>query len=235
MAIASLVCDHLESTNPALTLKELDSLLAHQAFPHYREWGRQSLAASACSHRFDARRFNRESWKALPELGSVYKASVVKGLIYWAAAFLQEQADQSLDGNAGLRAYCAFYLAQFQRMVDTRPAWLNKEDALAIERYVNSFLLAYQKLAGLTLKRPDHRRNYKITPKFHSFMHMGEYSARTQRNVRCLGFHGRIFVFLVSSKPLTQKAVSHVSSCQNKRSKPFCPDPGLSTHIPMRI
>ena len=90
--IAALVCDHLNSKHPNLTLNMLDQLLAHTVYPHYRDWcRRRSPHVTTCSHRFNAARFNKEKWKQLPELNSVYKAAVVKDMMSWCADYLKEE------------------------------------------------------------------------------------------------------------------------------------------------
>ena len=89
--IAGLICSHIESYYPAITLKDLDRVLSKEVYPHYKQWcRRKGKHAIACSHRFNGARFGKESWPAYPELGSIFKAAVVKTMLYWCNDFLKE-------------------------------------------------------------------------------------------------------------------------------------------------
>lgn len=188
VAIPSLVCDHLESVGGDLTLAMLDRELKGPVFRHYRNWcQQQGKRVSACSHRFDSARFHREAWNAPPELSSIYKAAVVKSMMYWASAYLTEFAEAARDEHGALRAHCAYSLAMWQHMIDTRPAFFTPEDGASCAQYGKTFLLFYQRLASINRQRVDGRANYKITPKFHSMLHFTDYVAHSLRNPRPLG------------------------------------------------
>ena len=105
VVIAALVCSHIQSLYPAITLKELDRVLSKDVYKHYKNWCRQKGSnATACSHRFSATRFGKESWPAFPELGSIYKAAVVKTLLFWCNDFIKESV--GVVAGAGARARC---------------------------------------------------------------------------------------------------------------------------------
>lgn len=89
--VAALICDHLECKNVGITLKEMDELLSKDVYKHYKSWCRtKGDLATPCSHRFSCQRFGKDAWASAPELGSVFKAAVVKTLMYWCADFLKE-------------------------------------------------------------------------------------------------------------------------------------------------
>lgn len=182
--IAALVCDHLNSKHPNLTLNMLDQLLAHKVYPHYRDWcRRRSPHVTTCSHRFNAARFNKEKWKQLPELNSVYKAAVVKDMMSWCADYLKEE----MVGPQGTtRAYAMFGIAAFQKQLDSNGPFFDQATADKVINYARSGLLFYQELAGLDRGRVDGKRFYKITPKFHSLIEMLLYIGETKRNPRQL-------------------------------------------------
>ncbi|CAE7360777.1 unnamed protein product, partial [Symbiodinium pilosum] len=106
-------------------------------------------------------------------------ASTVKMMMFWLADFLYENR-QTVGGPK--RAMASYTLAMFQRMLDVNGPWLNEADAERTGRYGRTFLLSYQDLANQ--HRGGDKQNYKVTPKFHSFLHMCLTIERTKRNAR---------------------------------------------------
>ena len=180
------MCDHLEKAHPDIKLKQLDSMLTNQVYKHYQQWCKARRPhATMCSHRFSGARFNRESWIAFPELGSVYKAAVVKCLQYWCLDFLREVKDQTELGD--LRYRCMFAFVRFQFLMDTSGPFFTDEILPEVVGAVRKGLLLYQKLASLDRKRTDGRKNFKIIPKFHNLLELSIYIESTKRNPRLLG------------------------------------------------
>jgi len=191
--IASLVCDHLENKHPELTLKRMDELLSKHVYKHYRNWcKRYGKNVSACCHRFSCQRFGKDTWGTPAELNSVYKAAVVKSMMYWAAAFLKEE-DNGVPGGS-LRISTMHAFAKFQHLIDTNGPFFTPEVSSQVVCTVRKGLLLYQKIAGQDQQRTDERKNYKIIPKFHSLFEMSFYIEQTHRNPRSLN-HINIFLF----------------------------------------
>ena len=178
-AIAALVTDHYNSKNPGQTLQDLERSL-FKAYTHYRKWCKDNKIAGS-SLRFNLSRFNRDSWKSMPELSTQYKASTVKHMQYWLHQFL---LDEPVVADSMDRRYCSYALCKFQFMLDTHNEWFTQGQANRTAQFGYTFLLFYQKLAARS--RGEDRNNYKITPKFHYYFHMLEYIEKTKRNPRQL-------------------------------------------------
>lgn len=174
-AIAALVIAHILLMQPLCTLDGLDVYLL-RAYRHYRAWCKRRSLAGSCI-RFNRTRFGKEKWSAMPELSTQYKASTVKYMQYWVHGYLM---DNRVASDEDL-VHMSYALARFQHMLDTRGPWLNFEDREKTAKYGHTFLLFYQKVAGANR---GHRKNFKITPKFHYFYHMMEYVQNTGRNPR---------------------------------------------------
>ena len=185
MLIASLVCAHLESKHPGITLKEMDDRLSYEVFKHYKKWCQQKgPSVSACSHRFSTLRFGKDKWASYPELGSVYKAAVVKTMMYWCADFLKQEDMEIPDGE--LRVHTMHAFAAFQSVIDNNGPFFDPETTEQVVKYGHTGLLLYQKLAGMDRTRPDGRCTYKLIPKFHSVLELLIYIEETNRNPRQL-------------------------------------------------
>ena len=113
--IPAVLSDHLEAGHPGLTLDQLDKMLQTTLWQDYRTWCRGNSRQS-CGHRFSLIRFGREKWNRAPELGSIYKAAVVKDLLLWCSDYMWGHQDGSSDSLR--RASCVYALAAFQRLVD---------------------------------------------------------------------------------------------------------------------
>lgn len=184
--IAALICDHIVSRDPSITLKQLDRALSTEIYIHYKRWcKRHGKNVTPCSHIFNAMRFNKENWPDYPELSSTYKASVTKCLMYWCAEFLKEQASGEIP-RSHLRAYCAHAFAKFQRVCDQSPQFFSDEETKCCVDAGRTGLLLYQQLATQDRERTDTKRFYKITPKYHSFFEMLLYIEKSRRNPRHL-------------------------------------------------
>ena len=187
MLIAALICDHLECKSPQITLRELDETLSKDVFKHYRRWCKnKGNLATPCSHRFSAQRFGKEKWASYPELASVYKAAVVKTMMYWCSDFLKERDDGIPGGN--LRSQTMHAFAAFQNLIDISGPFFDPETTQKVVDVCRKGLLLYQKLAGIDKGRTDGRRTYKIIPKFHSTLELSIYIEETMRNPRYLLF-----------------------------------------------
>ena len=185
MVIAALICNHIECQYPAITLKELDRVLAKEIYPHYKRRCHQKRShASACSHRFNATRFSKTEWASYPELGSVYKAAVVKSMLFWCHDYLKEHVGRT--AGAEMRYHCIYGFAKFQFLLDINGPFLGLDDKRQTVKYGRAGLLFYQQLAALDRARTDGKRFYKVTPKFHSLFEMLLYIEETSRHVRCL-------------------------------------------------
>ena len=183
--IAGLVCSHIEAYYPAVTLKELDKILAKEVFAHYKKWCKQKGPnASACSHRFSATRFGKEQWPQYPELGSIFKAAVVKTMLFWCNDFLKEAVGRVIGADD--RSLCIYGFAKFQFLLDIHGPFLQEHQTAEVVKYCRFGLLMYQKLAGMDRARADDRRFYKLIPKFHSLYELTLYMEATNRNPRCL-------------------------------------------------
>ena len=178
--IPALVCSHLEEKHgPALTLKQLDTLLQTDVWKHYKAWCR-AAKVPGCGHRFTLTRFGRETWGTRPELQSCYKAYTVKMLIYWVHAFLH---DVQAETAGGINLVCVSYaLAKMQFDFDMSGPFLTDAMKNNAVRMGRSFLLFYQKLCSEN--HGKERCNFKVVPKFHSFLHLLLYVERTSRNPR---------------------------------------------------
>ena len=183
--IAALVCDHWECKVPGMTLKDLDAFLSKDTFKHYRRWCRQKgPIATPCSHRFSLQRFGKEKWSSFPELASVYKAAVVKTMMYWCADFLKERDVGVLGGQLRTNTMHAF--AAFQNLIDVNGPFFEPQTTQQVVSVCRHGLLLYQKLVGLDRSRTDGRHAYKIIPKFHSCLELSIYIEQTNRNPRYL-------------------------------------------------
>lgn len=183
--IASLVCDHLESKMPDITLKQLDTELATDVFKHYKKWcTAKGASVTACSHRFSAQRFSKDQWSSCPELGSVYKAAVVKSMMFWCYDFLQERDVGIVGGDLRIQTMYAF--AKFQSLIDSNGPFFDADTTRQVVGVCRKGLLLYQKLAGKDAARTDGRRTFKIIPKFHSCLELTFYIEESHRNPRCL-------------------------------------------------
>lgn len=128
MVIAALVCDHLECQQPGITLKDMDRKLSKDVFKHYAAWCKSKGAlVSACSHRFSALRFGKDSWASCPELQSTYKAAVVKSMMYWCASYLRDN-DTTVPGGT-LRVNCMHAFTRFQNLIDLNGPFFDRETA----------------------------------------------------------------------------------------------------------
>ena len=185
MVIAGLICSHIEQFYPNVTLKALDTLLSTTIYNHYKHWCRsKGPSATACSHRFNAARFGKEQWYAYPELGSIYKAAVVKSMLFWCNDFLQEHIGATPGSR--LRARCIWGFAKFQHLLDINGPFFTDEVCAEVVKFARGGLLLYQQLAGLDRSRTDDRRFFKLIPKMHSFFEMSIYIENTKRNPRLL-------------------------------------------------
>lgn len=191
--VAALICGHLESKHPTMTLDQLDAMLSKEVYIHYKNWCKKmGRHATACSHRFSRLRFGKEKWSSAPELASVYKAAVVKTLMFWCTDYLKENC--SVDGgNLRYRTMDAF--TRFQYLLDIHGPFFSPEQTAEVVRIGRKGLLLYQKLAYIDKQRTDSRRCYKIIPKFHSFLELTFYIEKSNRNPRSLGILGIFFWF----------------------------------------
>ena len=181
--IPALVCAHLEEKfGDALTLKKLDEELQGSVWKHYKSWCVRTNATS-CGHRFSSIRFGRESWKYSPELASCYKAYTVKMMMYWVHAFMSDVAQETAGGPE--RARLSYAFAQVQWCFDSSGPWLSD---FVRDRSVKlgwAFLMMYQCMSAGNMTSA--KRNFKIVPKFHSYLHLLLYVQRTSRNPRPAG------------------------------------------------
>ena len=184
--IAGLICSHIESQDPSITLNQLDTFLSKNIYKHYKTWCHaKGKFASACSHRFNAIRFGKEQWSQYCELGSVYKAAVVKTMLFWCNDFLKEHVGRVHGSEA--RSRCIHSFAKFQFLLDSHGPFFTGEQTLQVVKYARAGLLFYQDLVAEDRARVDGRRFYKMIPKFHSLFEMAIYIEQTNRNVRFLG------------------------------------------------
>lgn len=102
----------------------------------------------------------------------------------WLDAYLEEE--RGTGPGSDLRCFCAHALASFQRSCDESPQFFTKSVASRTSGYLKTFLQMYQRLALQDRERVDGRRNYKVVPKFHSLLHLGDYIEETLRNPRFL-------------------------------------------------
>ncbi|CAE7228611.1 ttn-1 [Symbiodinium necroappetens] len=163
-----------------VTLSDLQKKLQTDVWKHYKAWCREN-AVAACGHRFSLIRFGKEAWNHAPELASCYKAYTVKQMIYWAHAYLVDTMPQSRHDLT-----CASYsMAKMQFNMDISGPFFQedlKKDTVLMGR---SFLVFYQRLAVQNANSA--RKNFKIIPKHHSFLHLMFYVDRTARNPRRFG------------------------------------------------
>ena len=182
--IASLVCDTLESKYEGITLKEMDRRLSQEVYQHYKKWCRERAAyVTACSHRFSLARFGKDTWNAYPELGSIFKAAVVKTMLYWCLDYLRGQQHTPRGDR---RAQTMYYFTHFQFLMDTHGPFLSNDVARKVVQTARDGLVAYQRLASNDRKREDGRRTFKIIPKFHAMLELTIYIEETKRNPRFL-------------------------------------------------
>ncbi|CAK9112062.1 unnamed protein product [Durusdinium trenchii] len=135
--VAALVCDSLERSIPDLTLKSMDQLLASDVYVHYKSWCRsKGHHATSCSFRFSTGRFGKETWATCPELGSVYKAAVVKSMIFWCAAYLREHQTAP---NGRLRYLCMQQFATFQYLLDSNGPFFSRDMSLRNPRFEHCY------------------------------------------------------------------------------------------------
>ena len=168
-----------------------------QAYFNYRAWCR-SKKVSGASLPFTLARFGKEKWQAVPELSTQYKASAVKVMLFWIADFLIANVDAAPEPWRNWRMVAAYSLAMFQYVLDTHGPWLSFAEAAEAVGHGRLFLLCYQRLALHSRSTSTQRQNYKITPKFHSFLHMLLTMERTRRNPRTLG-RSAISMFLFAA------------------------------------
>ena len=193
VVIAALVVSHIECLYPAVTLKDLDRILSKDVYKHYRNWCRgKGNAVSGCSHRFSAVRFSKEQWGSFPELGSIYKAAVVKTMLFWCNDFIKESLGQVV--GADYRLFCIHSFAKFQYLVDIHGPFFEPHQAKEVAKYGRAGLLLYQHLAANDRARVGGRRNFKIIPKCHSFLELTFYIELTNRNPRHLDLIGTFFL-----------------------------------------
>ena len=175
----------MECKYHALTLKQMDSILSKDVYRHYRAWcHKHGRNATACSHRFSCLRFGKEKWGMPPELGSIYKAAVVKSMMYWCAEFLKEN-DHDVEGGQ-LRIHTMHAFAKFQFLVDNSGPFFPPDEKTQFVSIARKGLILYQKLTSNDRKRVDGRMTSKITPKFHRFFELSFYIDQTMRNPRQL-------------------------------------------------
>ena len=196
VVVASLICDHLEAKHAGITLKQMDALLSGEVFEHYKGWcAERSPLVSMCSHRFNLSRFGKEKWSNPPELQGIYKASVVKTLMFWCADYLKSEGDGVVGGD--LRIFTMHALAKFQLLLDVGGPWFSEQESQKVVTYGWAALMFFQQLTAQDRCRNDGRRSFKITPKFHSFVEMQIYIQTTRRNPR---FFGKYNCFLNQKK-----------------------------------
>lgn len=80
-----------------------------------------------------------------PDLSSIYKAAVVKTMLYWLAAFLRDEVG-TLNGR--LRYSCANAFAKFQHLLDDHQAWFTPSETQEVVGAIRKGLVLYQKLAS---------------------------------------------------------------------------------------
>lgn len=185
VVIAALVCDHLECKHDGLTLKRMDELLSKEVYKHYKAWckrNRSDPTTAACSHRFSCARFGKDTWASCPELTSIFKAAVVKTMIFWCLQFLKDN-DVGIAGGE-LRVFTMHAMAKFQRLIDDNGPFFTPTVTTEVVQIIRKGLVLYQKLASLDRKRTDGRKTFKITPKFHSLLEMSFFIEQTNRNPR---------------------------------------------------
>lgn len=160
--VASLVCDSLQCKHVGITLKDMDARLSKEVYAHYKKWCRDRAPhATSCSHRFSATRFGKETWSSFPELGSIYKAAVVKCMIYWCAQYLKEERGVS-GGEQRYRTMHQFAL--FQYLMDSNGPFFDCDTTGKVVQAARTGLLDYQRLASADRKKEGDRRTFKITP-----------------------------------------------------------------------
>ena len=177
------MCAHIEAKlGDGIRLQDLGYELENRVWKHYKAWCRKTKVPG-CGHRFNLTRFGREQWGYYPELHSCYKAYTVKMLIYWVYAFLCNE-DQNVP-NGGNRLRLSYALAKMQWFFDRSGPFLNRQVKDEAVYLGMAFLLLYQCMAAENIRQ--HKRNWKIVPKFHSFLHLLQYVKRTSRNPRLTG------------------------------------------------
>ena len=163
----------------------MDETLSRDVYKHYRNWCKEKgKLVTPCSHRFSAQRFGKEKWASCPELGSIYKAAVVKSMMFWCADYLK-QNDVGIPGG-DLRIHTMHSFAKFQSLLDNHGPFFEPQITRSVVQYGRNGLLFFQQLAGIDKTRLDGRRSYKIIPKFHSFLELTIYIETTNRNPRYL-------------------------------------------------
>lgn len=109
-------------------------------------------------------------------------------MIYWVHAFLSDE-DQNLP-NGNDRRRLSYALAKVQWNFDRSGSFLSTSVRDESVQMGQTFLLQYQALAVRNLEEP--KKNWKIVPKFHSFLHMLQYVKRTSRNPRLAGIANQV-------------------------------------------
>lgn len=175
--VPATVCDHLEDKHGDMTMQELDTILSTSVFQHYKEWCK-SKKLTPCSSRFSCSRFGKTTWATPCELGSVYKAAVVREMIFWVAAYLEE------EGARDELSACAFHMAMFESIIASNGRFLSEPAKTQAVSHMQNFLLFSQSLTGKDRRRRNGRRHYKLIPKHHSLVHLHEALAETGRNPR---------------------------------------------------
>ncbi|CAK9026587.1 Uncharacterized protein SCF082_LOCUS17564 [Durusdinium trenchii] len=128
-------------------------------------------------------RFGKEKWSSFPELGSMFKASIVKYMQFWASDYLAEERDAAGPGG-DLRLFTMYSFAKFQLLLDIHGDFFGIETKKEVIWYARNGLMFYQHLTALDRRRTDNRRCYKLTPKFHSLYELTVGIDETGRNPR---------------------------------------------------
>ena len=182
--IASLVCDTLECKHAGITLKDMDSRLSKEVYTHYKKWCHdRSPHATACSHRFSLTRFGKETWNTCPELGSIFKAAVVKTMLYWRKDYLKQE--RTVPGGEQ-RFQTMYQFALFQYLMDSNGPFFDQATTHKVVEAARKGLLGYQRLTSADRKRRDERKTYKVIPKFHALLEPTIYIESSRRNPRLL-------------------------------------------------
>ena len=117
-----------------------------------------------------------------PELGSIYKAAVVKTMLFWCNDFIKESVGRVIDAET--RSRCIHGFAKFQFLLDIHGPFFQSHETNEAVKYARAGLIFYQQLVSMDRARTDEKRFYKIIPKCHSFYELTVYIEATNRNPR---------------------------------------------------
>ena len=112
------------------------------------------------------------------ELGGMWKAAQVKGLLYFFALKMTEEADQVEHGQ--LVALCTWALVRAINVFDGAAMLLSRADAEQARNFLYVHLQCWQRLAPCL----EAHRIFLIRPKHHYLQHLADDVVRTRVNPR---------------------------------------------------